>query len=90
MGQGRVIWQCHVCKRGECPFSTGSATHWGRDCWMDRVDERGTGGSILPLSLPVPDPSGLVTCGAFGEPAAAQAEFTRADEKCQLEMFLKI
>lgn len=57
---------------------------------MDRVDERGTGGSILPLSLPVPDPSGLVTCGAFGEPAAAQAEFTGADEKCQLEMFLKI
>lgn len=56
---------------------------------MNRVDECGTGGSILPFSLPVPDPSSLVTCGAFGGPAAAQAEFTGAYGKCQLEVFFE-
>lgn len=69
---------------------TGSATQQGRDWWMDRADECGTGDSVLPLSLPVPDPSGLVTRGAFSGPAAAQAELTGADEKYQLEAVLKI
>lgn len=79
-----------VCAGGESAPPPQALPHWDRDCWMDRVDECGTGGSVLPLSLPVPDPSGLVTCGAFGEPVAAQAEFTGADEKRQLEVFLKI
>lgn len=58
---------------------------------MDRVDECGTGDSILPLSLPVSDLcSGLVICGAFSGPAAVQAELTGTDEKHQLEVFLKI
>lgn len=88
-GRRRAIWQCCVCWREELSFSTGSATYLGRDWWMDRVDECGTGGSILPFSLPVPDPSGLVTSGAFGGPVAAQAEFTGADGKCQLEVFFE-
>lgn len=57
---------------------------------MGKVDECGAGDSVLPLSLPVPDPSGLVTCRAFSGPTAAQAELTGADGKYQLEVFLKI
>lgn len=51
---------------------------------MDKVDECGTGGSVLPLSLPMPEPF-MPLMGPW-----LHRQFTGAEENHQLEVFLKI
>lgn len=56
----------------------------------NRVNEHGEARLRPALSLPVPEPAGWATCGAFSEPRAAQAEAAGAEEEHRLRGFLKI